>query len=108
MGSCDGPMPEPDRWKGKKKKLNLVQISKCRSKSVSKALGSLEVYFHVEKKEKKRKAINRTKGPVLHCTVVYFLPGMNTKKAGTALWGVCVGVCTHLRACVTESPEQLK
>lgn len=32
---------------------------------------------------------------VLHITAVYPLPGMNNKKAGTVLWGVCVGVCTH-------------
>ena len=72
------------------------------STSVSKALCCLEVYFHV------KEAVNRTKSQALHRTVVYSLPGMNNKKAGTVLWGVCGCVYTHLRACVTESPEQLK
>lgn len=52
LGGCDGLVPQPDRWNAKK---HLVQMSKLRSTSGSKAVGSLEVYFHKEKSHQRDK-----------------------------------------------------
>ena len=79
---------------GGRQKKRLVQMSKLGSTSVTKALGCLEVYFHV------KEAVNRTKSPLLHCTVVYSLPGMNNKKAGTVLRGVCG--CVYTSECMCD------
>lgn len=56
MDLCQNPT-------GGRQRKHLVQMSTCRSTSVSKALSSLEVYFHMEKSHQQ----DKEPGAALHC-----------------------------------------